>query len=167
MTLKSKKKTRNTTFFRYNGDFKNNDNGQVILFSRNTIDPELCVVTAAERIIRREQHLLVSPTHPVTVYRHHDSVFNITDSDAKKSIQTCAKTVYNLTSQLDISKFSNHSVRVGACVALHCAGVDTLTIKTRLRWQSDFFVIYLRNTPLLAATHTKLYNQNSADDIVT
>ena len=145
---------------------KNNDNGQVILFSRNFVEPELCVVAAAERILLRAKRLSIPSTNPIAVYATNSKLYNITDNDARKSIQFCAKSVYDLTSQLDISKFSNHLVRVGACVALHCEGADVLTIKTRLRWRSDSFAMYLRNMPLLAAKHTSFYNKSSVDDTV-
>ena len=146
---------------------KNNDNGQVILFSKNTNNPDFCVVAAATRILQRAKKLHIPSNHPVAVFVRNSKIYNITDNDARKSIQECAQQVYQFLDKAELSKFTNHSVRVGACVALHCAGGDTLTIKTRLRWRSDSFAMYLRNTPLLAPIHTKLQNNNSVDDIIS
>ena len=41
-----------------------------------------------------------------------------------------------------------------AAVLLHEAGKDGPYIKMRLRWLSDFFHIYLRNTRWICAQHT-------------
>jgi hypothetical protein len=40
---------------------------------------------------------------------------------------------------------------VGACVALHAAGLPQQDIKFALRWKSDSFYNYLRNLPCQAA----------------
>ena len=145
---------------------KNNDNGQIIVFSRNIENPDFCVVAAAQRIIARAQRLRV-PTHcPIAVYSTKGKLQRITDTAVRRSIQSCAQFVHKLTNKNDITKFTNHSVRVGACVSLHCGGADTLTIKTRLRWRSDSFAMYLRNTPLLAAAHTKILHNTNVDKIV-
>jgi len=75
--------------------------------------------------------------------------------------------VYNITNKAQIGRFTNHSIRVGACTLLHCGEADTLTIKTRLRWRSESFMMYLRNMPLLAAIHNKIVNNTDVDNIVT
>ena len=146
---------------------KNNDNGQEILFARDIDNPELCVVSAAYRILQRAQRLHIPLDHPIAVFSANGTTRNITDADARRSIQACARSVYNMTDKADLAKFSNHSVRVGACVAVHCGGTDTLTIKNRLRWRSDSFNMYLRNTPLLVAMHTKIYNTTNVDQFMT
>jgi hypothetical protein len=56
-----------------------------------------------------------------------------------------------VTDPKELEKFSSHSIRVGACVALHAAGVSKLNIKFALRWKSDSFYTYLRNLPCQAA----------------
>ena len=65
------------------------------------------------------------------------------------------KEVYSLTLPDDIKRFSSHSIGVGACVLLHHSGKDSKFIKLRLRWESDTFRLYLRNTTLLAGQHCK------------
>ena len=50
----------------------------------------------------------------------------------------------------DLSKWSSHSLRVGACVALHAMGFSVLDIQWILRWRSTAFMVYLRNVAILA-----------------
>ena len=52
--------------------------------------------------------------------------------------KTCNR-VYNITDKKELAKFTYHSIRVGACVALHAAGEDGDLIKFWLRWRSDSF----------------------------
>jgi hypothetical protein len=40
---------------------------------------------------------------------------------------------------------------VGACVALHAAGIQQQEIKFALHWKSDSFYAYLQNLPCQAA----------------
>jgi hypothetical protein len=49
--------------------------------------------------------------------------------------------------------WSTHSLRVGACVILHTMGFSQSQIKWILRWQSNAFMVYLRNTAVLACQH--------------
>jgi hypothetical protein len=50
----------------------------------------------------------------------------------------------------DLDRFTSHSIRVGACVALHAANILALNIQHAPRWKSDAFLIYLRNLPCQA-----------------
>ena len=49
-----------------------------------------------------------------------------------------------------LQRWSSHSLRVGACVLLHSMGFPPQDIKWLLRWLSDAFMAYLRNTAVLA-----------------
>jgi len=51
---------------------------------------------------------------------------------------------YNLDPKSNKIRYASHSIRIGACVALHAAGVSAPQIKFLLRWKSDSFMIYLR-----------------------
>jgi len=50
----------------------------------------------------------------------------------------------------DLARFSSHSLRIGACVALHSTGISAMNIKDALRWRSDSFMMYLRDLPCRA-----------------
>ena len=152
---------------------KNGQNGQTISFAHNYKTPHLSPVRAAERILQRAQRLR-QPNHlPLAIYSpnannkksklNHTYIFQ---SQVEKSLQSLAKIVYNIKSTSELKKYSCHSVRVGACVLLHSSGADALTIKFRLRWRSDSFMEYLRNTPRLAALHTHILSTTNTDDIV-
>jgi dihydrodipicolinate reductase len=67
------------------------------------------------------------------------------------ALRHAATVVYNVTAKADLARFSSHSVRVGACVALHAAGIQQQDIKFALRWKSDSFYTYLRNLPCQAS----------------
>ena len=53
----------------------------------------------------------------------------------------------------EITRFTSHSIRVGACVLLHGQNQSSEDIKFRLRWRSDSFRMYLRNIIQLAERH--------------
>eukprot|EP00957_Ditylum_brightwellii_P189524 14426244-Ditylum_brightwellii.AAC.1 len=116
---------------------KNKDNGQKIKYSKFT-NIKLCPGRAGMIIRRRTQRLRVKTHTPIAVY----------SSSSKKKL--VAKEVYDLTFPKDIKMFSSHSIRVGTCVLLHSSRKDDKFIKLRLRWKSDVFQLYLRNTTLLA-----------------
>jgi hypothetical protein len=59
--------------------------------------------------------------------------------------------VYNITNPEELARFSSHSIRVGACVALHAANISELDIQHALRWRSNSFWNYLRNLPCQAS----------------
>ena len=71
-------------------------------------------------------------------------------------LQEAASIVYNIKDKKELSKFTAHSIRVGACVILHSQNVSTEDIKFRLGWRSDAFRIYLRNIVALAEQHMKI-----------
>jgi hypothetical protein len=66
-------------------------------------------------------------------------------------MQSLAREEYSITDKDEIERYSSHSVRVGAAVALHAAGLDKWEIQHALRWRSTTFWNYLRNLPCQAA----------------
>ena len=58
-----------------------------------------------------------------------------------------------LNAKRQLSNFTSHSIRVGACVLLHAQNISAEDIKFRLRWRSDTFRTYLRNILPLAERH--------------
>ena len=63
----------------------------------------------------------------------------------------------------DLMLISTHSIRVTACVLLHEAGMDGTYIKLRLRWKSDCFEIYLRNTTRITTQHNSALSYDNND----
>ena len=112
----------------------------------------MCAVSAARRIYESAVRLGVPDDAPIAVYVKNNAVMHMTQRVVEVE-QSCAKTLYNLTSKEDIGRYTAHSVRVEACVALHAAGASIMTIQFRLRWRSDKFKNYLRHVNQLAEQH--------------
>jgi len=120
---------------------KNNDNGQIVSFAKSDIDNR-CPVAAASRILCRARRLSIASATPLACFlKHHaNRPSYITDEHISAVLRGSAGHVYHLSSKEDLSKWTPHSLRIGACVALHAAGADPTTIKHRLRWRSDTFL---------------------------
>ena len=133
---------------------KNNQNGQKIKFGRNDKDTSLCPVRALLRIRQRAQTLNISDDTPVAVFSYNNKTSFVTSGLVNKIIKHAAKLQYgeNLPDE-ELKKFTPHSVRVGAAVLLDEAGESGVFIKKRLRWRSDTFMDYLRNTFIAAKQH--------------
>jgi hypothetical protein len=54
-----------------------------------------------------------------------------------------------------VNQWSTHSIRVTAANLLHRMQLSNSYIQKRLRWKSDTFLMYLRNTIHAADAHTK------------
>ena len=114
----------------------------------------MCPVRAMLGICARAQRLHVPPGAPIAVAKRSRKVINLYERLINLHIQAAAKAVYGITDPRDLARFTSHSTRVGAAVHLHLAGKDGNFIKTRLRWRSDTFLLYLRNVIELATQHT-------------
>jgi hypothetical protein len=134
---------------------KNEENGQKITLTRLRQDPVLCPVRAFLRLVDRARKLNIPSSSPLSVFtldgQHSRSVYLIHDKHITTHLRFAARHVYNITAKDDLARFSPHSIRVGACVALHAANIDPTHIKFALRWKSDTFRTYLRNRPCQAA----------------
>ena len=144
---------------------KNRDNNQKISYSRNKEHPKYCIVENMMKICYRAAQL-GQPNHlPVNVYRDDDGITKyMTSDDVTELIRIIAKKVMPDITDEELSLYSCHSIRVTACVLLHEAGKDGTYIKLRLRWNSECFQIYLRNTATIRAQHTEALRL--ADDIL-
>ena len=138
---------------------KNNDNGQKITFAKSQSNSKLCFVEAAKRVVIRAKDLKVSNDKPIAIFTEskNDKTFKyINDGHVTKLLREAAKEIYNIKCTKALSKFTPHSIRVGACVKIHEEGGDATFIQTRLRWRSLAFMLYLRNTAKLATMQSKL-----------
>ena len=71
-------------------------------------------------------------------------------------LQEAAAFVYDIKDKKELSKFTAHSIRVGACVNLHSQCETGENIKFRLRWRSDAFMMYLKIIIVLARKYRDL-----------
>jgi len=146
---------------------KNGDNGQTISFAHDHKNPSFSPVLAVQRILERAERLglphnmplavfkrpIQSPPAPPYIFIDHHSV--------ELELKSCARKILHITKLTDLARFTSHSIRVGACVLLHENGADSLIIKSRLRWRSDSFLNYLRNTLSLAKAHAQIISTNT------
>jgi hypothetical protein len=142
---------------------KNNQNGEKIKFNAAPGYPARCPFLAIKRIIARASSLRHDPSKPLAMYADaNKQSYLLTDRNISTWLQQAAKIAHGISNSDDLARWTSHSVRVGACVALHEAGAEPSTIKNRLRWRSETFADYLRHTGRLAANHTNLLTQNAS-----
>lgn len=127
---------------------KNLNNGETKLFARTT-DVRLCPVLAALRIVLRFER--IGTKNGVLGI---SSKGYLTCDVVTRVLRAAAAFVLgeSATSE-DIRGYTPHSIRICACVLLHEQGHSGVFIKNRLRWRSDTYMDYLRDTPRLARQH--------------
>jgi len=143
---------------------KNGDNGEKKLFTRNPDPSGHCFVSAMYRVYHRFKALVGAwnVAIPLAVYQDPQSkeVLLLTTKDIETSIRAVAAITYSLhprTNRKELTRWSAHSLQVGACVLLHASIFLATQIKWILRWHSDAFVAHLRNLSMLAdAQHQAL-----------
>jgi len=138
---------------------KNKDNGQVIPYRRDYDRPTVCPVLAATRIILRSQALQVPPNEPIAVFASSSSSCqykHIRASQVVKFLRRSAQLTFKLKpTDKALDNWTCHSIRVTAANILHRANMSDSYIQTRLRWKSNTFLMYLRNTFYSADQHTE------------
>ena len=127
---------------------KNRVNGETKLFARAK-DSRVCPVRAALRIQQRFERL----KPPSRILGVSEKGF-ITAPAITRFIRLIAAKVLGPTATKEVlALYTPHSIRIGACVLLHEHGHSAVFIKNRLRWKSDTFMDYLRDTVTLARQH--------------
>ena len=136
---------------------KNNNNYEVITYEASIRNTTLCPVRAGLSIVARGMRLGLPEDHPAAVFRTGDGRTHlIRAKEANSIIRQTARQAFHLKhNDTTLNKWSTHSIRVTACNLLHRAGFNDAYIKNRLRWRSDTFQMYLRNTFYNAEGHAK------------
>ena len=141
---------------------KNRRNGQKISWVINTDQPHLCPVQAAIRIVLRSISLGLSDAMPLGCYiksnKTSSSVVYLTGHAMTQVLRSVAREALPFATEEEIRCFSPHMFRVTACVLLQQAGMSSDYIKTRLRWASEAYQVYLRDTLTLAEQHVDAAN---------
>lgn len=134
---------------------KNAQNGETITFARDDTHPSFCPVRAALRIALRAIRLGVSHDTPLGVYRDATGKRRfITDSQTATLLRRAAAATFGLRpNDPALALWSTHSIRVTAANLLHRQQFSDSYIQKRLRWQSNTFLMYLRNTIYGAKQH--------------
>ena len=142
---------------------KNGVNGEIKTLARS---PKLylCAPRMAARIYNRHVSLKRDSSTPLAVFKtSRRKIQYVRATDIEKVVRSSASRVYKLDTKVsehvkELHRFSSHSLRVGACVALHLSGASETTIKFRCRWRSKAFMDYLRDIPELAILHAESIN---------
>ena len=138
---------------------KNDDNGQVIPYQRDRERPDVCSVLAAFRIVLRALTLNLLPLEPLAIYSNSSSQStyrHIRASQVVKFLRRSAQVAFGLKpDDKSLQRWTCHSIRVTAANILHRANMSDSYIQTRLRWKSNTFLMYLRNTFYSADRHTQ------------
>ena len=144
---------------------KNRVNGQLITFARDNNHPKLCPVLIALEIVRMATELgATNPFDPLAIYKDdcNQTPF-LTGAAITSYYRYVTKLTFPNIPSADLMLISTHSIRVTACVLLHEAGMDGTYIKLRLRWKSDCFEIYLRNTTRITTQHNSALSYDNND----
>jgi hypothetical protein len=137
---------------------KNNDNGQTLTYRRREDSSWMCPTQASLNIVRRAKRLGTPSYCPAAVYLDPSTGKRrqITAAQFAIFLRHVAHKVFDIpTGHKDLLAWSCHSIRVTAANLLHRARFSDSYIKNRLRWRSDTFLMYLRNTFYTADQHTK------------
>jgi len=132
---------------------KNRRNGQVLWYHRDVNNSDYCPVMRALSLVRRAVQLGQSASDPVCVFIKNNKVVYLTDNDVTSYYRTVTQRVHPTITAEMLSLVSSHSIRVTACILLAEAGMPMYFIKLRLRWISNCFEVYLRNTDRIAMQH--------------
>ena len=152
---------------------KNGQHGEEKLYVLNPDPTGFCMVRSVYSALERFQRLVALEPRmdpsvtPLTVYWDPRSatVKLITGNAIETFIRRLASAVYKLdpvTHAEELQRWSSHSYRVGACVALHAMGFSTLDIQWLLRWRSTAFMVYLRNIAILSVRQYRALDRSKA-----
>ena len=139
---------------------KNRMNNQIIKFICVIDYPTYCPVESGLNIKTRANVLgKTGPEDPLCVYEGKNGIIlYLTGTDMTDYFRLILRLVMPNISNEELKLISTHSIRVFACVLLHEAGKDGPFIKLRLRWLSNCFEVYLRNTETINSQHAFALN---------
>ena len=135
---------------------ENMDDGQVISYIEDPKNKLHYAVTASKRLYKRTKKLNIATDKPIVVFTEckiKKKICFIDDVHITNILREAASKPHIITFKKELSKFTPHSIRVGACVFLHAQHVSAENIKFRLRWRSNSFRIHLRNIIQLEEKH--------------
>jgi hypothetical protein len=143
---------------------KNRRNGEECWFERNMVNVNLCLCEAIINMIERA-HILGQPDNlPLCVYRGRNGEMKyLTRNDLSEQVRIAAKEAHPELKKQDLSYYSCHSFRVWAAVLLSEQGKNGDYIKIRLRWLSEAYRVYLRNTKKSGKIHNETLEGNATE----
>ena len=141
---------------------KNGEHGLHKIYTRNERNAACDSVEHLLHICARFIRLVGADVtdRPLAIYKDATgTVRNITSDDVKHKMRQLATKVYNITNKEELSKWSSHSLRVGACCILWAKGHSAEFIQRVLRWKSESWKDYVRDL----LVHSQQHNETMAD----
>ena len=134
--------------------------GTRIEFASTPTDADFCPTLAKIRIFKRHQQLGMRAGDPLAVYRKYKGSklgTHFLKAGVEKKLNDAGRACYAANNKCKYfhMKWTCHSGRIGATALLFAKHRDVLLIKTRLRWASDKFEVYIRHTPILEKLHAE------------
>ena len=143
---------------------KNRQNGQELTIVIEPDHLDICPVCAAYRIFIRAKRLGQLDYGPMGVYLNKQGNKKyLTGNSIANLLQKVARSVHPEMSEEDIQKISVHSGRVWALVLLDEAGMTPDFMKCRLRWESESYRLYLRDTSTIQQKHISALKNHSQE----
>lgn len=143
---------------------KNGDNGEKRKYFRDPSAQRWCPCLALWNIMQRAKRLGIPANEPIAKYQREDGkILFITNNNFTKALYSAAKVKLGIKNAKELKKWSCHSLRVTAANELHRLGFNETYIKQRLRWRSDAFMVYLRDTIHIARKHSKAMRFSNAN----
>lgn len=108
-----------------------------------------CPVQAAIRALTRWNQFKLPPLTPVFCYGSAGNVSYLHDAAVTKLLRDITSETYSNPSHIyrkRLQDIRTHSLRVSACLILVSAGLPTPAIEHRLRWASDAWKVYVRES---------------------
>jgi hypothetical protein len=137
---------------------KNGNHGEMRKYKKNQYKHARCPIRYWVRIFFRFVRLAGwRDDVPLSVYRADDGATRlITAAEIETTMRKLASITYNIApASPELTKWSAHSLRVGACCLLQAAGFSHSQIQWLLRWRSMAFIMYLRNMAILSDRQNK------------
>ena len=120
----------------------------------------MCPVKAAIRLVQRSIRFGLAADEPLGKFKTARGDIKFTTAKQMATLlQNTACIAHNLTDELELSRYTAHSLRVWAATLLSRAGCSGNYIQIRLRWKSETFLGYLRNTHEVAKKHSDLLSR--------
>lgn len=133
---------------------KNRRNNEELSYSVNEENPDMCVVQGVLGMIDRAARLKQDPSLPFAVYKNkRGDMKYLTATKLTEYFRKCTKEAHPEMSEQDVKLYSCHSMRVWACMLLHQMGKSGDYIRVRLRWLSEAYRVYLRDSEESANQH--------------
>ncbi|EJK64644.1 hypothetical protein THAOC_14601 [Thalassiosira oceanica] len=117
-------------------------------FARERRYPQYCCALSVIEIVEIAYFLGSGPESPACRYREGDSTKYLTGLDMTEYLRFVTKLTFVHITDAELYLISSHSIRVTAACLLHEAGKDG-----RLRWLSDCYLVYLRNSDIIMIQH--------------